>query len=145
MYKRYNSSEISQNAANIWQLECQQRQPNTNKLTANTNFRHQNENNVVVYQPLNEYWVSWIACIILRCSDIYLYRVNRNKRYNWAQYFIQSFNKYLNFYNIESKLKCNPVISVLSEHITIYRTLLVDNCNSNVNNYKQTKRKQQQK
>ena len=36
----------------------------TNKLTNDTNFRDQNKNNVV-YQLSNEYWVSWIACIIM--------------------------------------------------------------------------------
>ena len=49
----------------IWQLKCQQRQTNTNKLTTNTNFSNQNKNNVVVYQLSNEYWVSWIAYIIM--------------------------------------------------------------------------------
>ena len=40
-------------SVDIGQLKCQQRQTNTNKLANNTNFRDQNNNNVVVYQLLN--------------------------------------------------------------------------------------------
>ena len=50
---------------------------NNDKLTNNSNFGYQNKNNVVGYHVSNEYWVSWIAFIIMSehlkyCTHTYI-------------------------------------------------------------------------
>ena len=59
---------------------------NNDKLTNDTNFRDQKQNNVV-YQLPNEYWVSWIAYVIMPeylkyCTQLTEYWLNKSAYLN---------------------------------------------------------------